>query len=319
MNSRTRIGVVTVTYNSACVIDGFLSSLSRQSLHDFVLCVVDNSSSDDTLERIRQYSDPRITVIASQENVGVACGNNLGIRAMLEAGCETVLLINNDTEFGSDLLSNLWNGLREHKCDMTVPKIMYFDDPTKIWCAGGCFDRLKGYLSVHYGQGDVDQGQFDEVRRVDYSPTCCMLIRKDTFARIGFMDEKYFIYGDDADFCLRAKRIGVCMVYLPSATLWHKVSSLTGGSQSEFALRQLTCNHIYFICKNFKAWLRAFYLPAYQLRLLYKLLFRVFDWHGFWLRQEAFFEGWKLFRQQDRESERPKFPATRPIQRDQSL
>jgi GT2 family glycosyltransferase len=298
MANEAKIGVVTVTYNSAQVLDGFLSSLLRQSHTDFLLYVVDNASSDDTLERLARYDDHRIVLIANRENVGVARGNNQGIRAALEAGCDSVLLINNDTEFGTHLVSSLGNGLRDHKCDMIVPKIMYFDDSAKIWCAGGFFHRMKGYLGVHCGQDENDEGQFDEIRSIEYSPTCCMLIRREVFDRLGLMDENYFIYCDDADFCLRAKRASLSMIYLPAATVWHKVSSLTGGGHSEFAIRQLTGNHIYYICKNFGFWRKVYYLPAYQLRLLYKLLFRIVDCHGFMIRENAFFAGWKLFRKQ---------------------
>ena len=294
MADDTTIGVVTVTYNSAQVLDGFLSSLLGQSQRNFLLYVVDNASSDDTLERLARYDDRRIVLIANRENVGVAHGNNQGIRAALETGCDSVLLINNDTEFGPDLLLSLCTGLRDYRCDMIVPKIMYFDDSAKIWYAGGFFDRLKGYLGVHYGQDEKDQGQFDEVRRVDYSPTCCMLIKKEIFDCVGLMDEQYFIYFDDGDFCLRARKNASKLVYFPTAKLWHKVSSLTGGGQSDFAVRQLTRNHVYYIRKNLGFWKSAYYLPAYQLRLIYKFLFRVIDWNGFSLRQSAFFEGWRL-------------------------
>jgi GT2 family glycosyltransferase len=293
------IGIVTVTYNSAQVLDGFLSSVLGQLQRNFLLYVVDNSSSDDTLERLARYDDRRIVLIANRENVGVARGNNQGIRAALEAGCHSVLLINNDTEFDADLLLRLGTGLRDHQCDMVVPKIMYFEEIHRIWCAGGYFDRWKGYLGVHYGQDEADRGQFDEVRRVEYSPTCCMLIRKEVFERIGFMDEQYFIYFDDADFCLRAKNNDLKLLYLPDAKLWHKVSSLTGGGQSEFAVRHLTCNHVYYIRKNFAVWKSAYYLPAYQLRLLYKVVFRIVDWRGFVIRQSAFFEGLRLFRRNE--------------------
>jgi GT2 family glycosyltransferase len=299
MADDTTIGVVTVTYNSAQVLDGFLSSLLGQSLPTFLLYVVDNASSDDTVERLARYDDRRIVLIANRENVGVARGNNQGIRAALEAGCDSVLLINNDTEFGADLLLKLCTGLRDHQCDMVVPKIMYFEETHRIWCAGGFFNRWKGYLGVHYGQDEADRGQFDEVRRVDYSPTCCMLIKRGVFERIGFMDEQYFIYFDDADFCLRARRNALKLVYLPKTKLWHKVSSLTGGGQSEFAVRQLTGNHVYYMRKNFALWKSALYLLTYQLRLLYKLLFRIVDWHGFVIRQSAFFEGLRLIRRNE--------------------
>src|SRR5690242_9561959 len=78
-----KIGVVTVTYNSARVIDGFLTSLLGQSKCDFVLYAVDNASSDETLARIGTYNDPRVRVIANEKNLGIAEANNQGIEAAL--------------------------------------------------------------------------------------------------------------------------------------------------------------------------------------------------------------------------------------------
>lgn len=286
-------GVVTVTYNSEGVIDGFLCSLLAQTCSDFVLYVVDNASTDRTLEKLKQYSDPRIIVIANEENVGIAKANNQGIRCALKAQCNSVLLINNDTEFDADLLSVLRNGMREYAIDMIVPKISYFDEPAKIWYAGGHFNRWKGHLAVHDYLGESDCGQFDVIRFVEYAPTCCMLFDSRVFEKIGLMDENYFIYVDDADFCLRASRSGMKLAYFPVATLKHKVSSLAGGT-SEFSSRHFTRGHIYFIRKHLGLWKGVYYLCAFQVSLLFKLLRRVLDWNELLGREAALFEGWRM-------------------------
>jgi GT2 family glycosyltransferase len=93
------VGVVTVTYNSDRVIDGFLSSLLAQTYDNFVLYVVDNISSDETLARVKAFNDTRIRVIANPDKRGIAEGNNQGIRATLQDGCGLILQFNNDTEF----------------------------------------------------------------------------------------------------------------------------------------------------------------------------------------------------------------------------
>src|SRR5438132_4827537 len=246
----TRIGVVTVTFNSGQVIDGFLRSLLFQSYTDFLFYAVDNASADDTLQKLASYADPRIRMIGNQQNLGIAEGNNQGIRAAIEAGCDAVLLINNDTEFEPLLLDKLLTGMRQHGCDMIAPKILYYDNQQKIWSAGGGFNPLKGYAGFHYGVNQIDHGQFDEPREVEHAPACCLLVRKEVFARIGLMDDRYFVYLDDTDFCFRSKRAGLVVVYLPSATLLHKASSLTGGQGSDFCVRYLTRNQIYFMLKH---------------------------------------------------------------------
>jgi GT2 family glycosyltransferase len=295
--STSRIGVVTVTYNSAQVIDGFMISLLRQSWTDFLLYVVDNASTDATLEIIRRYHDRRICPIANRQNLGIAKGNNQGITAALANGCHSVLLINNDTEFGPLLIEQLAAGLTQHRCDMIAPKITVFGDETTIWSAGGGFNPLKGYAGFHFGLKQPDRGQFDVTRRVDHAPACCLLVRKEVFARIGKMDDLYFVYLDDTDFCFRAKLAGLTLVYLPSAKLLHKVSTLTGGPDSEFSVRYRTRNQIYFMLKHFGPWRALYYLPAFQLYQLAKLLFRKIDFAGFVLREKAFFEGLRVWRQ----------------------
>ena len=288
-----KVGVVTVTFNSGTVIDGFMRSLLAQTHQDFVLYVIDNASADDTLAKLACYRDPRIQVLANGENKGVAAANNQGIRASLRAGCELVWLINNDTEFEPRLLEVLVGGLAAHSCDLIVPKIMYYDVPNRIWFAGGHFSRWRAYATLHYGKQEVDRGQFDVARWVDYAPTCCMLIRRRVFEQIGLMDETYFVYFDDADFCFRARQAGLRMLYCPSAVLLHKESSLTGGAQSPFALRFSARNKLYFLKKNLgPIWL--LWAAVYQVYLLGRLVIGRDSWQAFKLRQQSFCAGVRL-------------------------
>ncbi len=291
-NSKT-VGVVTVTFNSGAVIEGFVASLLMQTHQDFILYVIDNASSDDTLEKLARYHVPHMQVIPNRENKGVAAANNQGIQALLQVGCELVLLINNDTVFEPRLLAKLIADMDAHDCDMIVPKILYYDAPTLIWFAGGYFSRWRAYATLHYGKHEPDRGQFDTARWIDYAPTCCMLIRKAVFQRIGLMDEAYFVYFDDADFCFRAKRAGLRMLYSPSAVLLHKESSLTGGVQSPFALHFSARNKLYFLKKNLgSVWMM--WALLYQVYLALRLLTKRDSLQTFKLRQQSFCEGVQL-------------------------
>jgi len=293
MDSGKPVGVVTVTFNSAGVIEDFMKSVLNQVQVEFVLYVVDNASSDDTLKRLAEYSDARIVLIANEANVGVAEGNNIGIRAALKDGCDSVLLINNDTVFDSDLLAKLVAGLREHGCEMIVPKILLFDEPETVWYGGGYFNMLRASGS-HLGLGQKDVGQFDLAHAVSYGPTCCMLIKRGVFERVGLMDSSYFLYFDDTDFCLRTHRAGVKLFYLPAARLRHKVSSLTG-STSSLALRYITRNHVYYLLKHYSWWQVFFYCLALYIYLPGKYLLVLRRPRLFWAAQSAYWEGFSLF------------------------
>lgn len=297
MSRQRTIGVVTVTYNSGRVIDDYMRNLLSQSYGNFLFYAVDNASSDKTLEQIATYSDPRIRVIANADNRGIAEANNQGIRAALADGCELVLLMNNDTEFEPELFAKLVAGLDQYECEMIAPKILFHHDQRVIWSAGGGMDPKKGYSGFHHGYGEVDRGQYDVPRLVDHAPACCLLIRREVFDRIGMMDDRYFTYVEDTDFSYRAMRAGLKLMYLPNATLLHKAHSLTGGLFSDFMMRYTTRNRIYFMLKHFGPWRGLYYVPAYQAHLLLQLILRKVKPSMFWLREKAFFEGLRLWRE----------------------
>lgn len=242
-----RIGIVTVLFNSASVLHGFFESLDRQSMQDFHVWAIDNASTDTSVAQCA--AKDRFTVIANPDNLGVAAGNNQGIRAALQAGCDTVLLLNNDVEFGPELFSQLYEGLAANQCDMTAPIMYYFDQPDIVWAAGGKFQPLFGYRCYHLEDGTRDVGQFQHPSQIEHAPTCCVLFKKDVFEKVGFMDERYFVYHDDTDFMLRCLKLGERLFLLPRAHLLHKVSSLTGGSESEFSIRMGTRNRIFMLTK----------------------------------------------------------------------
>lgn len=297
MTPESTIGVVTVTYNSGRVIDDFMRSLLAQSYSNFLFYAVDNASSDKTLQQIGAYRDSRIRVIANPDNRGIAEANNQGIRASLADGCQPVLLMNNDTEFEPELFAKLVLGLDQYHCDMIAPKILFHHDQQVIWSAGGGMDPRKGYAGFHHGYGEVDRGQYDVACLVDHAPACCLLVKREVFERIGMMDDRYFTYVEDTDFSYRAMRAGVKLMYLPSATLLHKAHSLTGGLFSDFMMRYTTRNRIYFMLKHFGPWRGLYYVPAYQAHLFLQLILHKVKPSMFWLREKAFFEGLRLWRE----------------------
>lgn len=290
MENSKCVGLVTVTFNSGKVIRGFMDSVLRQSHGEFLLYVVDNASSDESLKLLSEYKDSRITLIPNQINVGVAEGNNIGIRAAFKDGCTSVLLVNNDTEFESELVAKLLAGFATFQCDMIVPKILYFDQPDRIWCAGGSLSQVRG-TARHLGWNQKDDGSFDTARAVNYGPTCCMLIKSEVFSRVGLMDANYFAYFDDTDFCQRAYQEGISLYYLPSARLLHKVGSLTGGVESEFSTRYGVRNRVYYLLKSYPYWQSLICVPLYEVYILFKYIIVQHRMKSFWIAQKAFWEG----------------------------
>lgn len=247
-----KIGLVTVLYNGIEVLQGFFESLSKQTYHNYILYVIDNSPNDDALTEAKKLSNSfgiNSVFINNNDNLGVAKGNNQGIIQSLENDCDYVLLLNNDIEFSENTIKDMVIYAEENNEKIIVPKIYYYGT-NKLWMAGGYFSKYKG-STPHRGEGEEDNGQYDEIIYTEYAPTCFMLITKDVFSKVGFMDEKYFVYYDDSDFVWRANKKGYKVVYLPETIIQHKVSFSTGGEESLFSIYYTTRNRIYFIKKNF--------------------------------------------------------------------
>ena len=291
-----KIGAVTVTYNSSAVIDGFLESFSLQSYPGLSLYIVDNASGDDTLRKVKARSRSNVRVIANTDNLGIAEANNQGARRAMDDGCDAILIINNDTEFEAELVEKLVAGLHQYSCDIVAPQIVFHERPQVIWSAGGGFRPHRGYAAFHYGLEEIDSGQYDNPRQVQHAPACCLLIKKEVFERVGLFDEKYFVYLDDSDFTYRAMRAGMRLMYLPSAVVLHKASTLTGGPESEFSLRYRTRNQVYFMLKHLGPWKSLYFIPAYQVYVVLQSWRRTSQKSVFWLREKALFEGLQLWR-----------------------
>jgi GT2 family glycosyltransferase len=253
----SRIGVVTVTYNSGQVLRPFLECALAQDHADWVLYVVDNASRDGTRSILGSMPHPSVRTLLNDANLGVAEGNNQGIRAALADGCDHVLLINNDVEFPPTLYSALLRSLGQHRADAVTPRITYHDEPGVDWFNGGSFKYLRGPDARHDPPGRPGQ---DAPRRIGYAPTCCMLVRREVFEVVGLMDPQYFVYWDDTDFCLRMQRAGLTLVCDPTISMSHKVSSLTGGLTSDFFLRYHHRNQVYYVRKHFNAAVLAYTL-----------------------------------------------------------
>lgn len=246
------IGIVTVLFNSDSVLPGFFESLSQQRGIRYKLYVIDNSPKDSGTAICRSMATRYgidADIIFNNENRGVAAGNNQGITAALADHCDLILLCNNDVEFGPTTIAQLQSVVITENERIAVPKILYYGAPDMLWYAGGHFNLWKG-TTAHDDGDSIDDGRHDEQRYVQYAPTCFMLIHADVFQSVSLMDEEYFVYYDDADFAMRLFRMDFRILYVPSARVLHKVSSLTGGSKSDFVVYYMNRNKIYFIRKH---------------------------------------------------------------------
>ena len=288
------LNLVSVTYNSQSVIADFISSCLNQTYTDWQLYIIDNASTDNTISIIQSFNDSRITLLPQSINLGFAVATNIGINLALANNAQFILLINNDTVFSPDLFRKLLDGMFIQSIDMVVPKIFYHQPANKLWYAGGYFDYWQAMKTVMIGEGALDDGKYDINKIVKFAPMCCVLFRADLFQNdsVGLLDEKYFVYFEDADWMHKAGLLGKKLLYFPVAVLYHKVSSLTGGMNSKFAISQFYQNRVYFIRKNFAGLRQMFYLLQVIIEPIFRccfgkykfntLAFRLYNiWLGF--------------------------------------
>jgi GT2 family glycosyltransferase len=232
--------VIVLSWNGLKHTLACLASLEAVHYSRYRVCLVDNASTDGTVTAV-SAAFPHVTVIANARNLGFAAGSNLGLRQALAAGASYALLVNNDATLAPDALQHLVDTAEADPAAALVgPMIYYADRSDVIWSAGGEISLWRGRIA-HRGLRQRDAGQFTRTVRVDYATACVLLVRCAALARIGLLDEGYFAYGEDADWCLRAARAGYGTLFVPRARAWHAVSAASSGPRLALkAWRRLT-------------------------------------------------------------------------------
>lgn len=241
-----------------------LTSLSKKDF-EFETIVVDNASSDESVKVVKKRF-PHVTLLANSDNLGFAEGNNVGIRYGLKSGADFFFLLNNDTLVAKDTLSKLIDvAISEKKGGIFGPKI-YFSKGAEthkeeyrgdelgkvIWYAGGKLD-WDNVVASHRGVDEVDRGQYEELVKTTFVSGCAMLIRREVFEVVGLFDKKLFLYYEDVDLCMRARKKGYEVYYVPTSYVWHKNAGSSGGSGSDLHVYYMTRNRL-LIGMRFSPW-----------------------------------------------------------------
>ena len=219
MNSKTLISIIVLNWNGENFIKQCLESLMNQtySHSDYEIIVVDNSSTDKSIDIIKNEF-PSVKLIINKKNYGFAKGNNIGIKF---AKGEIISLINNDVIVSKKWLEKLVSGFLEESDASLASGTIYFYKPSNIiWSTGARFDLITG-LQWHPAKY---KKVLEHNEEIDFFPFCATLIKKEVFNKIGLLDEQFFIYSEDFDFCLRAKNAGFKLKFVPDAIVWHMVS-----------------------------------------------------------------------------------------------
>lgn len=244
-----RVSAAVLNFNGRPLLEVILPSLAAQTYGDFETIVVDDCSTDDSLEYLRAAWPAVRVVSAGPANVGVTAALNIAVAA---SQGEFVALLNNDIELSPRWLEALVVELDRHPEAATAAgKLLSYRDRDRIDRAGDIYTRAG--LAFGRGHGQLDQGQYDCGGEI-FAPTAgAGLYRASALAEVGSFDETFFAYFEDVDWGLRAQLAGHRSRYVPAATGYHMGSFTTKGDQNPHYYRLQRRNTLAVVLKDLPA------------------------------------------------------------------
>lgn len=233
-----KVSIVLVNYNGKEYLNDLLESIEAQDYEDVDVVLVDNGSTDDSVAWLKE-NYAKLSLLEAEHNEGFGEGCNVGIDYALEHGAEYILLLNTDTVIEKNLVSEL---VKYADTDTVTTATIYCGEigEKQLWYSGGKINFVTANTEqLIYGENDRNP-----TYQVDFISGCCMLLHKSLFEKVGKFDKKFFLYYEDADFCVRMKNANITMLYLTTTSLWHKVGgSSVGGSET-------SCSTQYYVTRN---------------------------------------------------------------------
>lgn len=274
---KEKLCIILVNYNGKRYNDKCITSiLKSEGREQIQVVVVDNASTDGSLETLRENwgADEQVYIISLDQNFGFSKANNVGIKWAVERGYRYIMLLNNDTEIERQTVHRMLDCHRRTK-GVVVPRILYADEPDRIWYAGGFFSPVIR-KAMPRGMGQKDEGQYSKEEYCTFANGCCMLLSEEIISRTGVLDERFFLYYEDTEYSMRAAENNIKIVYCGSAVVYHKVNGASKGNENP--------SNAYFITRNWLMCSKMHLGKAYYLFLFYFLLNRV-AWGMIWILQ----------------------------------
>lgn len=264
-----RVVAVVANWNGGEELLECLDTLvaAEPSLADIIL--VDNGSSDGSLERARErHSD--VSVVRNEQNLGYGEASNQGAHIALTNGADAVLFVNNDAALSPDTVAQLVEALSEYPgLGIVGPRILLKGDGVsapRVWSAGGRLTWREN-LTTLIGHAKPDHPRWSTTQPVDYVTGCVMLVRREVFEAVGFMDPTYFAYMEDVDYCLRAGEAGFQSACVGGAVAHHRGSASTGCGYTARRKYMMGVNSVWFLRRFGRSshWVRFFVFDVLSL------------------------------------------------------
>lgn len=237
--TESSVAVVILNYNRERDLIECVTSLKESTHRDLSLLVVDNGSYDESVLRMRE-TFPDVEVIETGTNLGYARGMNQGIQHALRKSPRYLLIMNSDTIVHSEYVSKLAKALDDCPEAAAASGTIYYHPPKeKVWYGGGDIIFWRGSGFSRHAPPVDGVPTSAEIQKVTFVSGCAFLVRADVLRRVGLFDEQFFMYLEDTDLSARMVAQSLELLYVPGATIFHKVSP-----------GQLSASHIYFSIRN---------------------------------------------------------------------
>ncbi len=293
INNSPLVYIILINYNGIKDTIECLKSIMDISYSNYKIVIVDNDSLDNSITELKSYirtqnieytffQSPKnaiednslkekISVIQSSFNGGYAYGNNIGIRYGLKQGAEYFLILNNDTVVQPNFLEPLIDITeKDNNIGIASGKILFYDRPDTIWFNGGVFYPYSGRIE-HINFKEKDVGQKPKVP-LSFISGCMWLIPRRVINNVGLMNEEYFMYLEDLDYCQRVLKKGFSLHLNVNSIIYHKVGGSTGGEYSSFSIYHRTRNMNKILFKSKGKILKYSSLIIFNLLVIFKIL-----------------------------------------------
>ena len=265
MNVKTNplVSIILINYNGSTDTMECVESLTRVTYDNVKIIVVDNASTDNSVEVLKQNLNyENVILVESPENNGFSAGNNLGILEARRLDSGYMLILNNDTLVEPGFIEPLLEVFdSDAQVGCVISKILYASEPDKIWYAGGTFNPW--FCRAGHDAYNLTDNKVDEVKPVEFASGCCMLLSGTAIEYTGLMDEDYFLYVEDTEYSLRLRKAGFKLMYTSKSVIYHKVSASTkaGSDLSQY----YTIRNTLYLGKVYSSFLQKLSTMAYNL------------------------------------------------------
>jgi GT2 family glycosyltransferase len=230
---------------------------------DYEIILVDNSEDDgESLAEIKKRTTVDYSLLVP--NNGYSHGNNIGIKIAYDHGYDYICVINNDTIVTPNFLDELLDVIKQKNDVALVAPLIYTYHGQKIWSSGG-------HYNAFHANYIMTRNAIHGISKAEFVNGCCFLFHRDLIEAIGYMDEDYFMYNEDADWCYKINAVGLSNYVVPKSIINHKVS-ISSGTNSPFQLYYIYKNRLLFIKKNQKGYIKLYSYMINAIQIIIRMM-----------------------------------------------